>query len=184
MIEAGINLEEILEKKHLTINSIYKMLRKDHQKVHWRKLVCNNGGMPKWNFILYMALLDKLSTRDRLARWGVINETLCPMCKVEEESMEHLFFKCSFTAGIWSKILQWMGIARQPMGWSQEVDRACSNAKSTSTNSEIYRIALASCVYQVWQERNYRIFQAKQKPEGLLIKQAIQMISGRGIVNR
>ncbi|XP_019263451.1 PREDICTED: uncharacterized protein LOC109241191 [Nicotiana attenuata] len=135
MIEAGINLEEILEKKCLTINSIYKMLRKDHQKVQWRKLVCNNGGMPKWNFILYMALLGKLSTRDRLARWGVINETLCPMCKVEEESMEHLFFKCSFTAGIWSKILRWIGINRQPMEWSQEVDWACSNAKSRSANS-------------------------------------------------
>ncbi|XP_009779248.1 uncharacterized protein LOC107791302 [Nicotiana tabacum] len=179
MIEAGINLEETLEKKHITISNIYKMLRKDHQKVHWRKLICNNGGMPKWTFILYMAILGKMNTRDRLARWGVTNELLCPMCKVEEESLEHMFFKCSFTAAIWSKVLQWMGITRQTMEWSQEIEWTCSNAKSRSTNSEIYRIALASCVYHVWQERNHKIFQHKQKQAGLLIKQTIQMICGR-----
>ncbi|XP_019257768.1 PREDICTED: uncharacterized protein LOC109235982 [Nicotiana attenuata] len=180
MIEAVINLEGTFKKKHITITNIYKMLRNDQQKVPWRKLICNNGGMPKWNFILYMAILGKLNTRDRLARWEVTNELLCPMCNVEEESVEHLFFKCTFAAAIWSKILHWMGVNRQTMKWSQEIEWACSNAKSRSANAEIYRIAIAGCVYHVWQERNHRIFRAKQKQAGILIKQTIQMICGRG----
>ncbi|XP_019239056.1 PREDICTED: uncharacterized protein LOC109219090 [Nicotiana attenuata] len=159
MIDAGVNMVEILEKEHITINSIYKMLRNEQQKMPWRKLVCNNGGMPKWIFILYMAILGKLNTRDRLARWGVTNELLSPMCNIEEESIEQLFFKCTFTASIWRNLLQWMGINRQTMKWSQEVERAYNNAKGRSANAEIYRMALAGCVYYVWQER-----QQQQQP--------------------
>uniref|UniRef100_A0A1S3ZZZ4 Reverse transcriptase zinc-binding domain-containing protein n=1 Tax=Nicotiana tabacum TaxID=4097 RepID=A0A1S3ZZZ4_TOBAC len=128
----------------------------------WRKPVRNNGGMPKWTFILYLAILGKLNTRDKLARWGVTNEPLYPLCNIEEESIEHLFFKCTFAASIWRKLLQWMGINRQAMKWCQEVEWAYSNAKGRSANAEIYRIALAGCVYYVLQERNHRIFRAQQ----------------------
>ncbi|XP_019252695.1 PREDICTED: uncharacterized protein LOC109231491 [Nicotiana attenuata] len=117
----------------------------------WRKLVCNNGGMPNWTFIL-----------------------------TEEESIEHLFFKCTFAESIWMKLLQWMGINRQAMKWSQEVVWAYNNAKGRSANAEIYRMALAGCVYYVWQERNHRIFRAKQRQAGIMIKQIIQMICERG----
>ncbi|XP_019240741.1 PREDICTED: uncharacterized protein LOC109220732 [Nicotiana attenuata] len=127
MIDAGVNLDEILDKNHININYIYKKLKQDHQKMPWRKLVCNNGGMPKLIFILYVAILGKLATRDRLVRWGIANELLCPMCNVEEESMENLFFKCTYTAAIWEKLLQWMNVNRQPMEWSQEIELTCNN---------------------------------------------------------
>ncbi|XP_070014197.1 uncharacterized protein [Nicotiana sylvestris] len=180
MIEVGVNLDEVLEKEHITINYIYKKLKQDHQKMPWRKLVCNNGGMPKWIFILYVAILGKLATRDRLVRWGITNELLCPMCNVEEESMEHLFFKCTYTTTIWEKLLQWMNVKRQPMEWSQEIEWACNNVRGRSANAEIYRIVLASCVYYIWQESNHRIFGAQLRPTGALMKQIIQMVCGRG----
>ncbi|XP_070007532.1 uncharacterized protein LOC142165405 [Nicotiana tabacum] len=158
MTDVGANLDEILDKKNITINYIYKMLKQDHQKMPWRKLICKNGGMPKWIFILYVAIMGKLATRDRLGRWGITNDLLCPMCNEEEESMKHLFFKCIYTTTIWEKLLQWMNVNRRLMEWSQEIEWACNNFRGRSANAEIYRIALVSCVYYVWQERNHRIF--------------------------
>ncbi|XP_019253947.1 PREDICTED: uncharacterized protein LOC109232647 [Nicotiana attenuata] len=127
-----------------------------------------------------MAILGKLATRDRLVRWGITNELLCPMCNVEEENMECLFFKCTYTATIWEKLIQWMNVNRRPMELSQEIEWACNNVRGRSANAEIYRIALASCVYYVWQERNHRIFRAQLRPAGVLMKQIIQMVCGRG----
>ncbi|XP_070037185.1 uncharacterized protein [Nicotiana tomentosiformis] len=111
-IDAGINLTEILDMENLSIKNLHMMLRGEEHKMPWRKFVCNNGGVPKWIFILYLAIIGKLSTRDRLARWGVTNDLQCPLCNVEEESIEHLFFKCTYAASFWRKLLQWMGITR------------------------------------------------------------------------
>nr|XP_016505941.1 PREDICTED: uncharacterized protein LOC107823746 [Nicotiana tabacum] len=176
MTDAGANLDEILDNKNITINYIYKMLKQDHQKMPWRKLICNNGGMPKWIFILYVAIMGKLDTRDTLGRRGITNNLLCPICNEEEESMKHLFFKCTYTTTIWEKLLQWMNVNRRPIEWSQEIEWACNNVRGRSANAEIYRIALASCVYYVWQERNHRIFRTQLRLAGVLMKQIIQMI--------
>ncbi|XP_070057352.1 uncharacterized protein [Nicotiana tomentosiformis] len=124
--------------------------------------------------------MGKLITRDRLVRWRVTNDLQCPLCNVKEESIEHLFFKCTYAESIWRKLLQWMGITRQAMERKHEIAWAYCHAKGRSANDEIYRMALAGCVYYVWQERNQRIFRAQQRQQGMIVKLIIQMICGRG----
>ncbi|XP_010544332.1 PREDICTED: uncharacterized protein LOC104816978 isoform X2 [Tarenaya hassleriana] len=47
-------------------------------------------------------MLSRLPTKDRLHRWGVTPEALCVLCEATEETHQHLFFECRFSAQVWN----------------------------------------------------------------------------------
>ncbi|XP_060178666.1 uncharacterized protein LOC132608897 [Lycium barbarum] len=59
-----------------SIKWFYKALRGDYPKVVWRRLLCNNSGLPKWLFILYLALNRRLQTKDRIACWANLDDPM------------------------------------------------------------------------------------------------------------
>lgn len=94
LVDAGCSLEEF---QHATIFSIQKLYSTFHgvfPKMNWRKLVCNNLGCSKWIFMLRLAIVGKLATNDRLAKWGINTDKLCGMCNQTEKSLHNLFFQC------------------------------------------------------------------------------------------
>ncbi|XP_059291162.1 uncharacterized protein LOC132044673 [Lycium ferocissimum] len=145
----------------------------------WRKLVCNNGGLPRWIFILRLAALGRLQTRDRLFKWGITTDQICPVCDKEPESLNHLFFVCEVSAEIWQKLLNWIGIRKVPTHWTEELGWAELNAKGRNPQAEVYRMMLAAAVYYVWRERNARVFQSQRQSPQAIIKLIIQDIHAR-----
>ncbi|XP_019233163.1 PREDICTED: uncharacterized protein LOC109213791 [Nicotiana attenuata] len=178
--KAGYVYEDILKTSHLSIKKIYNKLRGDYPKVSWKRLICNNPGYPKWIFILQLAALGRLYTRDRLAKWGVMTELICPLCDNDDESIEHLFFKCNFSAALWGKMLTWMEINRGPMGWNQELAWTVMNANGKDTKAGIYRLTMTGYVYYLWKERNLRIFQKKSRSVEVLSRLITQDVHCRG----
>ncbi|KAK4713160.1 hypothetical protein R3W88_019067 [Solanum pinnatisectum] len=61
-------------------------------------------------------------------------------------------------------------------GWTEEMDWAISYATGKAIQDEVYRMTLAATVYYVWQERNYRIFQKKERTAEVIIRSLIQEI--------
>lgn len=49
-------------------------------EVIWHHEVWFSGNVPKHVFILWLACLDSLSTKSKLASWGVIDCRVCPLC--------------------------------------------------------------------------------------------------------
>lgn len=111
----GHNEQEVIVITKFTIKLIYSKLRGTYTKVDWRRLICNNYGASKWKFILFLATWQRLLTRDRLAKWKTIPDTSCVLCTSVDESLEHLFFQCHYSAAIWNKVLIRMGIQRRSM---------------------------------------------------------------------
>ncbi|XP_059316768.1 uncharacterized protein LOC132067517 [Lycium ferocissimum] len=140
--------------------------------------------MPKWIFILNLAAQRRLLTRDRLASWGITQDVMCPLCNDENETLNHLFFTCSYAASIWEKLLQWQGMARPILGWVDELHWATTNAQGNSATAAVYRMTLAACVYQVWKERNLRIFENKSRPPAPILRMIIQEVTMRGAMQR
>ncbi|KAF3661899.1 hypothetical protein FXO38_11435 [Capsicum annuum] len=62
-----------------------------------------------------ITLQRRLHTRDRLKKWNVTDQSLYTLCGMQDESVDHLFFKCGFCAAIWDKLLSWRNCARAPM---------------------------------------------------------------------
>ncbi|XP_060217416.1 uncharacterized protein LOC132644817 [Lycium barbarum] len=181
---AGVSMDEIVNWEKFSIKTMYLRLKSTFQKMPWKKLICNNGGLPKWTFILILAAQRSLLTRDRLAKWGITDETVCPLCTVENESIEHLFFSCSFSTSVWSNILSWQGLNRPALGWQEELKTASDYAKGNSADAVIYKMSIAACVHQIWQERNLRIFQHQSRPATPIIRMIIQEVVGKGAIQK
>ncbi|KAH0778466.1 hypothetical protein KY290_004893 [Solanum tuberosum] len=177
--EAGLPMTEIMDAYDFIIKSMYKKLRGDFIKVPWRRLTCNNQGNPKWIFILYLTIHRRLYTMDKLDKWGIHTDQVCVLCKQELETRQHLFFSCTMAARIWHKLLQWLCIIRNTTGWIEEMDWAISHATGKAIQDEVYMMTLAATVYYVWQERNYRIFQKKERTTEMITRSIIQEIHCR-----
>ncbi|KAI8556627.1 hypothetical protein RHMOL_Rhmol05G0268800 [Rhododendron molle] len=78
-------------------------------------------GVPRWGFIEWLAILDRLSTRDKLFSWGVGVSPQCVLCMDGMESHDHLFFACHLSSDIWKQILTCNDIHRVVLPLSQEV---------------------------------------------------------------
>ncbi|XP_070003520.1 uncharacterized protein [Nicotiana sylvestris] len=101
-----------------------------------------------------MAPHGKLYTRDRLQRWRVQVDQDCVLCKQANETIQHLFFECSYANALWSKLLVWKGIKRSVHGWDEELRWAEVRTKRKNAAAELYKMVLAATVYYVWQGRN------------------------------
>ncbi|XP_011016272.1 PREDICTED: uncharacterized protein LOC105119785, partial [Populus euphratica] len=88
----------------------YDFLRVRSSLVRWRNVVWESWSMPRYNFILWLAVLGRLRTRDRLH--FLQTDSSCVFCQVEEESHSHLFFGCTWTSSLWLKIKNWLRISR------------------------------------------------------------------------
>ncbi|XP_059285018.1 uncharacterized protein LOC132038358 [Lycium ferocissimum] len=177
---AGYEEQDILQMDKFRIKNVYQRLRGDMPNVEWRRLTCNNHGLPRWKFILYLAIHGRLLTKDRIAKWATVNEPSCPLCCSVDESLNHLFFTCPYSSIVWGKMLAWQGIIRTPADWSAEVVWAIGQAKGRSVKAILYRIVLACCLYFVWQERNFRLHQRKRREPEVLLRQIAQEVHCRG----
>ncbi|XP_059277587.1 uncharacterized protein LOC132031654 [Lycium ferocissimum] len=169
-------MADVMNMTSFSTIALYLSSKGTYDRVTWRKLVCKNLGLPRWVFILQLGLHTRLTTRDRLFKWGITTDTICHLCGVKDESIDHLLVECDESAYIWGKLLQWQHIYRSPMQWSDEIKWVEQQAKGRSPRAQVYRMVLAGVVYHLWAERNQRVFQQKRQPANLLIKVVIQEV--------
>ena len=103
---------------------MYKLLRGDLQQVGWKKLICNNGASKRSLFILWLTILGRLPIKQRLLKWSMIADDVCPLCKTSSEDIEHLFFQCPVSQEIWTAILSSLQICRSVGTFSLELHEA------------------------------------------------------------
>ncbi|PWA35316.1 RNA-directed DNA polymerase, eukaryota, Reverse transcriptase zinc-binding domain protein [Artemisia annua] len=67
----------------------------NNSKVHWWKLVWFSQCIPKHSFILWLAIQDRLSTQEKLMKWGIYTVNRCPLCLSEVKNPRiNLFLAC------------------------------------------------------------------------------------------
>ena len=85
----------------------YAEIRDKSSEVEWWKLLWFHLTISKHSFIGLLVVINKLSTRDRMAKWGYLGDSLCVFfCRNCLESRDHLFFECSFTRRIWDDMMK------------------------------------------------------------------------------
>ncbi|GJT55811.1 reverse transcriptase domain, reverse transcriptase zinc-binding domain protein [Tanacetum coccineum] len=106
----------------------------------------------------------KLKTQDRLRQWDVgpsidLNLLKCPLCDLVPDSHDHLFFECSFSSQVWSKVRVLMDAI--PPHLSDVVAFIVLLSKGKTVVSIISRIVVVATSYYIWLERNGRLFKKK-----------------------
>ncbi|XP_058742336.1 uncharacterized protein LOC131614805 [Vicia villosa] len=133
--------------------TMYLSLVQHLPKVMWKDLVCGNRARPRTVFILWLACNNRLATKDRLAKFGRIVDCECAFCS-SGESVEHLFFCCNYTKGIWEEVLKWLKVRHAPLGWKEEVTWLVKICKSKNCRAQIMKMAIAETIYEIWWDRN------------------------------
>ncbi|GKE28992.1 reverse transcriptase zinc-binding domain-containing protein, partial [Tanacetum coccineum] len=153
-----------------SVKQAYVDLLEDAKDVVWWKMIWFSQNIPKHAFILWMAVLNKLSTQDKIKQWGSFDVMRCSLCKKDTDSHSHLFFECEFSKALWEKVIWKIGVDWKEANWNNNVESFAKKRNVNSINNIIRRICLAASVYLVWQERNNRIFRDEMRSPDELYK--------------
>nr|XP_009625589.1 uncharacterized protein LOC104116442 [Nicotiana tomentosiformis] len=150
-------------KKSIT-SLVYKQLLPNNARVPWKYFMYRNDARPKAKIIMWLGLQGKLITTDRLIRWGMNVEGKCSLCQAQEETRDHLLAECEYSKRHWEKTMQWIQHQRcKHIQWKHHLEWAIESAKGRSPQAQIFRMAYAECLYAIWMERNYKIFEKKSR---------------------
>jgi hypothetical protein len=71
------------------------------QTKQWKDIWKIKGPMVVKTF-LWKAYNEILPTRVNLHKRGIVYDPLCPVCRVEDETVGHILWRCSAAVGVWS----------------------------------------------------------------------------------
>jgi hypothetical protein len=97
---------------------------------------------------------------------------VCPLCKQTEETSNHLFVHCRYTTRIWELLKDWLGIhGIHPRQWGGlNIDEWwASLAEGPSMHWKGLATLTLLTVWEIWQERNARVFRNKLSPSFVLL---------------
>ena len=81
--------------KRFTTTETWQQIRARRPTVPWRKVVWFQLRVPRFAFITWIAIRNRLSTGDRMRTWGQVQG--CLFCGEPNETKDHLFFACPYT---------------------------------------------------------------------------------------
>lgn len=128
---------------------MYKELWGEHADVPWKRIFFQNHASPRAKFILWLTLMGRMPTKDRLVKFGFIQDKTCYFCP-QDETLKHLLFECSYTKRIWDK--------RSISSWDNEKLWLIHETTKKGWRREIFRISLAKTIHKIWLTRNDVVF--------------------------
>jgi hypothetical protein len=104
----------------MTVKNIYATLISTQDLLHWSGWKVK---LWKWNvhlklkLFVWMAAKNKILTLKVLQKKGWHGPSICPLCKIDVEEIDHMFVHFSFTHSVWDRILSFLNkisIGRAP----------------------------------------------------------------------
>ena len=160
--------------KSFSVSIVWRSIRPRSNKVMWVDVVWFSLCIPRNAFNLWLIVKKRLKTQDKLNTWdgssSLIN--LCPLCELQPDSHEHLFFECFFSQQIWNHMKTYAGIGSSVPIFSHILASLIPIAKRRSSKSVIAKLVVAACAYFIFQEKNWRLFKKNKRS----VKQIIDCI--------
>ncbi|CAA0382872.1 unnamed protein product [Arabidopsis thaliana] len=139
--------------------------------VDWYEAVWFKGRIPKHAFITWLATRQRLNTRDRLISWGLHVPSLCLLCNSHDESIQHIFFDCSFSNEVWVFFTSRARVI--PPFLFEDVVRWLKVPSGNKNVSLILKLAFQASIYAIWKERNARLHISSSRPPASIISEII-----------
>ncbi|GKV01156.1 hypothetical protein SLEP1_g13733 [Rubroshorea leprosula] len=126
----------------------WNWIRERQGKQQWHKLIWFLDTILKHSFISWLAVLNRLTTKAHQKQWTHDLDDTCVLCKNESKTNVHMFFKCSFSKGIWQELSHmtdiplmdsWQGLLAWLGGKVRRKSLHCTVIK-LSWNAAVYHI--------------------------------------------
>jgi len=144
-------------RKAFSLKAAWKSIRREGPRVGWSHGVWHSLAIPRVSLCVWRAMRNRLPTMDLL--WARHKHVISrfALCKCAGESVDHLFWECSFSKEVWHGILDVLrirGVGSDVI--HHELERIIS-ASRTTMDKHMARLAYGSTIYLLWQERNLRV---------------------------
>ncbi|GJU41838.1 RNA-directed DNA polymerase, eukaryota, reverse transcriptase zinc-binding domain protein [Tanacetum coccineum] len=113
---------------------------------------------------------------NQLKKWGNQTVNRCCLCLNDSEDLKHLFFKCSYAKKVWGMVLSMTDIDNIKYEWEEIIHLLINAGNGNNINSVCRRLMLGASVYNIWNERNRRIFQDKKLNEEDIVKRITEVV--------
>lgn len=167
---------ENVPKDSFSSSDMWNHLYNQLPAVPWYKSVWFSDMIPKHAFLSWLTAHDRLSTRDRMIRWGSQVSPLCPLCDRANECRQHLFFDCSYSKEVWSFFYSRLHLSPPPRF---EDGLSWISASRDKNVSLILRLSFQASLYTLWKERNSRIHSQITRPPSSLIAEIQRLIRAK-----
>ncbi|XP_074283817.1 uncharacterized protein LOC141608353 [Silene latifolia] len=161
------------------LSLIYEQLRDHDRKISWEKTVWNRVALPKHSVLVVLAMQHKLATIDKLNYRGLHMVNRCILCKADNESHQHLFFKCQFATSIWNRLLKWMKLRGRTDSLKRELHWLAGRRRRRHWKAQWISSCLTALAYSIWEERNSRIFRDVEHNEDYIVRRVQYLVSIR-----
>lgn len=84
-----------------TTSQTWNLTRAHGPRVLWSKGIWFKEATPKFSFLTWDAVHNRLSTGDRLLKWNPQAISTFWLCNATTETRDHLFFECVFSEEVW-----------------------------------------------------------------------------------
>ena len=139
-------------------------------KVDWHCIVWFKNRIPRHSFILWLTMLNRLSTQKRMIKWKIGTGDRCPFCKTVQDSRSHLFFDCKFPNQIWKEMMCKADFGTLPDKWRDLIGKLQDCLKKDNGENLIRKLVFAATVYHIWRERNWRLLKKIENDEDKVVK--------------
>ena len=155
----------------------WNIIRTSKPKVEWSKGIWISEATPKFAFITWVAMHNRLATGDKVLRWNPQAITTCWLCKVEPETRDHLLFECPFSEEVWKGVIGNLVSSGTGYSWAQVTQTVVNGLRERIATFLYYSFQAA--VYALWNERNARRVGGFSQPATCLITRIDKLVRNR-----
>ncbi|KAM6577927.1 hypothetical protein CsatB_029764 [Cannabis sativa] len=101
---------------------------------------------------MWLAMLNRLKTQNRLIKFGVKVNGTCCLCDVHPENCQHLFFDCKIDRHCLLEVKNWLNWHAQTSNLPQLI-RWIGKARISKFKKKVLAAATAALVYSLWKSK-------------------------------
>lgn len=154
-----------LYKPTFSARHTWNQIRQTSSRVPWHTTIWFPQRVPRYAFIAWLAIKDRLSTGSRMRAWGVHQP--CLFCGERDETRDHLFFACPYSFTIWSGLTCRLLHRKLNPDWNRTLNSLTSSQLSHQDKC-LLRLAFQTTIYMLWRERNSRLHNQTLLPHNAL----------------
>ena len=167
------DVEDVLSWKNskndsFSIRSLYRSFTRASSDPFPWSIIWRSWAPMRVSLFAWEASWNKILTIDQLKRRGRNMPNRCYLCKMEEETNDHLILFCKKATMLWSLLfslfdVQWVlhsSMKRNLIGWH--------GAFVSRRKDKAWRVAPLCLMWTLWKERNERIFNDTERSDQAL----------------
>ncbi|CAI0558717.1 unnamed protein product [Linum tenue] len=145
-----------------SVKTVWNSIRIPSSSVDWFSVLWGKPFIMKHSLLVWLVVLDRITTKDHLASWGLTDVNSCVLCPGGLESRDHLFSLCSFSKAVFQVVLK--KICRWPdfTDWSSHLRWVVQRWSGTTSPAKIGRLLWVMCCAYIWRERCTRVYGVKR----------------------